>query len=49
LPSDARILYDAAFIAGDADSAKRAADFLERAGFDRERLSRMSADAWNAR
>jgi tetratricopeptide (TPR) repeat protein len=48
-PSDARILYDAAFIAGDADSAKRAADFLERTGLGRERLSRMSADAWNAR
>lgn len=47
-PADARILYEAAIAAGDAESAHTARAVLTRAGMSEERLNRLSVQASRA-
>ena len=45
-PQDARILYEAAIVAGNTEAARGASDFMARAGMERARLSRLTTEAW---
>ncbi|MGD9656337.1 MAG: hypothetical protein AB7U61_01645, partial [Methylocystis sp.] len=47
-PADARILYEAAVVAGDAEAAGKARAFLTRAGMSDERLTRLAVQASRA-
>ncbi|MFO1103337.1 MAG: hypothetical protein U1E20_10595 [Methylocystis sp.] len=47
-PADARILFEAAIAAGDADGADKARAFLTGAGMSEERLNRLSLQASRA-
>lgn len=47
-PADARILYEAAVVAGEAEAADKARAFLTRAGMSNERLTRLAVQASRA-